>query len=100
MIISSGFKYDVPIGLLISCEEREVIISVSGTGPDIPADIVNRINANTQIKEKEDISGLDLIIKLIKEYNTLNRISIKKEYSSIPTVFKNTVSVHLQLQNE
>ena len=97
--IESPFESN-SIGLLISCEEREVIISVSGTGPDIPADIVNRINANTQIKEKEDISGLDLIIKLIKEYNTLNRISIKKEYSSVPTVFKNTVSVHLQLQNE
>ena len=84
------------IGLSLSFEEKGVIISVSGTGPNVSEEIERRIIANTQIKEKEDISGLDLIIKLIREFNTLNRISIKKEKMGNSQVYKNIVSVSIQ----
>lgn len=82
------------IGVNITLSADHLVLSVSGTGPIIDSDILQKIKANTQIKEKGDISGLDLIIKLIKKYDTRNHISVSSDIFK-SHVKKNTISVTL-----
>ena len=71
-------------------------IEVSGTGPMPNQVTMNRINGGTSIKRKEDISGLDLITKLIKKYDSDNSIWITKQELTDPKgIYMNTVVVKL-----
>lgn len=82
------------IGVNIALYADRLVLSVSGTGPKIDSDVFQKIRNNTQIKEKGDISGLDLIIKLIKKYNTRNHIYVSSDVFK-NHVMKNTISVTL-----
>ncbi len=81
------------LGIKVELENNKMTVSVFGTGPEIESELLNRIVNNWQIKEKGDISGLDLIINLIKIYNSENKVSMTSEPSSYRGVMINTVSV-------
>lgn len=70
-------------------------IAVSGTGPEPDPGVRECIESDYPIKGKSDVSGLDLIRKLIKEYNSENRIRLLDKPDFPRSVFMNTVEIHL-----
>ena len=83
------------IGIALSFNTNSLFLSVSGTGPKVDPKVEMKIKKNTQIKERGDISGLDLIINLIKKFNSENQIDIKSVATGKKDVMLNTVQVHL-----
>ena len=63
----------------ISLTKDGLVITVIGTGPAVDDSILESIENQGDIKGKEDISGLDLIRKLIKFYNSQNRLKMTSE---------------------
>ena len=86
------------IAFKLSFGNDGLVISVTGSGPKVPPKIQDRINKCVQIKR--GISGLDLIIKLIKQYNKKNKLSFSdKEEGKHEGVYFNTMNVHLYNEN-
>ena len=82
------------LDLSLSVKPNILVITVKGTGPKVDKLTLGKIEANSSIKDKEDISGLDLIIKLIKVYDDRN--NIKMNSHSINNVVRyNTVTISL-----
>ncbi len=70
-------------------------IQVSGTGHRVWPSTKKRIDDNAEIKEKNNISGLDLIIQLITTFDQRNKLIINYQKDDGP-VYWNTVSVFIQ----
>lgn len=86
------------IAFKLSFSDAGLVISVTGTGPKVPQKIQDRINKCVQIKR--GISGLDLIIKLIKQYNKKNELSFSdQKEGKHEGVYYNTMNVHLYNKN-
>ena len=67
-------------------------VRVSGTGHRVWESTKKRIDDNAEIKEKNNISGLDLIIQLITTFDNGNRLNIDYQ-KDIGPVYWNTLSV-------
>ena len=81
------------LDLTLSVRPKQLVITVKGTGPKVNKDILAKIG-NSSIKEKEDISGLDLILRLIKVYDDRNKIEMVSQ-SKNGVVRYNTVTISL-----
>ena len=81
------------LDLSLSVSPKKLVITVKGTGPKVDKSILAKVG-NSSIKEKEDISGLDLIIKLIKVYDDRNNIKMVSQ-SKNGVVRYNTVTISL-----
>lgn len=82
------------IGAKLSFNSTGLIISVTGTGPKVPERIKESINRSNGTKK--GISGLELIIRLIKQYNQSNRLSFEDERDPrLDDAYRNTINVHI-----
>ncbi len=81
--------------LVIMPEEDQLVIRASGTGHRVWDTTIERIKGNAEIKENNDISGLDLIIQLITTFDNRNIIEITSERKDGP-VYINTMSVFIK----
>ena len=70
-------------------------VRVSGTGHRVWPSTKKRIDDNAEIKDKNNISGLDLIIQLITTFDNGNRLIIDYQ-KDIGPVYWNTVSVRIK----
>jgi hypothetical protein len=88
------------ISLSISYDDvtKSFSINVTGTGSRIWDSTLKIINANEQIKKNDDISGLDLIIQLIKIFDNSNKVIISTNKFDGP-IYNNTVTVQINCRS-
>ena len=74
---------------------RKVLkLVVSGTGPKVDSDIVNRINGERPIKPDEMNSGLEMLHKVLKVLDQSNSLKMKPGTPE-NSIYTNTVTVKI-----
>lgn len=63
----------------LDMNKEKLVFKIIGSGPYVPSWIRKRINEGLLIKEDDEISGINLINKVIKVFNNLNTILIESE---------------------
>jgi hypothetical protein len=63
----------------LDIKNEKLIFKIIGSGPYVSTWIRKRINEGFLIKEDDEISGINLINKVIKVFNNLNTISMESE---------------------
>jgi len=72
----------------------KMVILLSASGPKVSDVIKNKINCGEAVKTDQEISGLNLINKVIKLLNTKNKLSIESiESKPCCGIYQNTIKV-------
>lgn len=93
--VFKGASFENELSVKLRFSASGLTIAVSGTGPEPDETVCKNIKSGNPIKGKNDLSGLDLIRRLIKEYNSVNSIELISKPHSPEGVFMNTVEVNL-----
>lgn len=77
--------------------DNALSVSVRGTGPAIPMNVIERINNGRDIKNENEIAGLNLINKVLKIMNNNNRVQAKAEsLCSKCGIFMNIIQIIIE----